>query len=242
MPDAPAPRFSRRARAGFDNISLDLMMWLPQQTLPQWQQNIEALIAVGPDHASLYLLELYPNAPLKDDMARAALVAGARRRRGRDVLVESRTARRERATRSTRSRTWRATGGCRGTTSSTGSDGEWLGFGCGAHSTRDGVRWKNVSSTEDYVDRLDPAIQRGRMPMSLVSERRVLSAAQRLEEALFTGIRLTEGLDLAGLRQRYGIDVWHRYRRRAGAVRRRRAGRAPGGPAGADPTRHAACQ
>ena len=31
-------------------------------------------------------------------------------------------------------------------------DGEWLGFGCGAHSTRDGVRWKNVSSTEDYVD------------------------------------------------------------------------------------------
>ena len=25
------------------------------------------------------------------------------------------------------------------------TDGEWLGFGCGAHSTRDGVRWKNVA-------------------------------------------------------------------------------------------------
>ncbi len=34
------------------------------------------------------------------------------------------------------------------------TDGEWLGFGCGAHSTRDGVRWKNVSGTEDYVDRV----------------------------------------------------------------------------------------
>ena len=33
-------------------------------------------------------------------------------------------------------------------------DGEWLGFGCGAHSTRDGVRWKNVSATEDYVARV----------------------------------------------------------------------------------------
>ena len=32
-------------------------------------------------------------------------------------------------------------------------DGEWLGFGCGAHSTRDGVRWKNVSATEDYIAR-----------------------------------------------------------------------------------------
>ena len=25
------------------------------------------------------------------------------------------------------------------------TDGEWLGFGCGAHSTRDGVRWKNIA-------------------------------------------------------------------------------------------------
>ena len=29
------------------------------------------MVALGPDHASLYLLELYPNAPLKEDMARA---------------------------------------------------------------------------------------------------------------------------------------------------------------------------
>ena len=37
------------------------------------------------------------------------------------------------------------------------TDGEWLGFGCGAHSTRGGVRWKNVSATEDYI-----AARRGR--------------------------------------------------------------------------------
>ena len=47
------------------------MMWLPQQTLADWQESVEALIDVSPDHASLYLLELYPNAPLKEDMARA---------------------------------------------------------------------------------------------------------------------------------------------------------------------------
>src|SRR5205807_1480665 len=32
---------------------------------------VDAAIALAPDHLSLYLLELYPNAPLKDDMARA---------------------------------------------------------------------------------------------------------------------------------------------------------------------------
>ena len=34
------------------------------------------------------------------------------------------------------------------------TDGEWSGFGCGAHSTVDGIRWKNLPSTEEYVDRV----------------------------------------------------------------------------------------
>ena len=63
----------REARAaGFDNISLDLMMWLPRAVVDATGcANVEALIEVAPDHASLYLLELYPNAPLKEEMARA---------------------------------------------------------------------------------------------------------------------------------------------------------------------------
>ena len=62
----------RLARAaGFADLSLDLMMWLPGQTVDGWLANVEALIEAGPDHASLYLLELYPNAPLKDEMARS---------------------------------------------------------------------------------------------------------------------------------------------------------------------------
>ena len=49
----------REARAaGFDNVSLDLMMWLPGQSVSTWLSNVDALIAAAPDHASLYLLEL----------------------------------------------------------------------------------------------------------------------------------------------------------------------------------------
>ena len=70
-PIAPARPWPRRVRAGFDNISLDLMMWLPQQTQQDWRESVESLIEVGPEHASLYLLELYPNAPLKEEMARS---------------------------------------------------------------------------------------------------------------------------------------------------------------------------
>jgi oxygen-independent coproporphyrinogen-3 oxidase len=83
-------------------------------------------------------------------------------------------------------------------------DGEWLGFGCGAHSTRGGARWRSVPATMDYVRRIaagDP----------VVAERRILDADERVEDALFTGLRLSAGIDLPGIERRYGIDVWERY-------------------------------
>src|SRR4051812_44646604 len=54
--------------AGFDNVSLDLMMWLPQQTPAQWMESVERAIALDPDHVSLYMLEVYPHLPLRQQM------------------------------------------------------------------------------------------------------------------------------------------------------------------------------
>jgi oxygen-independent coproporphyrinogen-3 oxidase len=84
------------------------------------------------------------------------------------------------------------------------TDGEWLGFGCGAHSTMGGVRWKNVSATEEYVRRTGSG-------EPLVAERRELTRDERLEEALFTGLRLTGGIDLEATGRRYDVDVWGRF-------------------------------
>jgi oxygen-independent coproporphyrinogen-3 oxidase len=69
--DRAVAAFEEARAAGFDNISLDLMMWLPAQSAGDWAESVDRLIQVGPDHVSLYLLELYPNAPLRDHMARA---------------------------------------------------------------------------------------------------------------------------------------------------------------------------
>ena len=189
--------------AGFDNVSLDLMMWLPQQTIAQWLESVDALIALGPDHASLYILELYPNAPLRDAMARSQwslapdddaaemyLQAMARLdAAGYEQYEISNVARPGRASRHNL-KYW--------------SDGEWLGFGCGAHSTRRGVRWKNVSSTTEYI----AAVASGGQ---LAAERRVLTDREALEEALFTGLRLTRGIDVHTVNARYTTDVWGIY-------------------------------
>jgi len=70
---AEAARAAMRAAraAGFDNVSLDLMLWLPGQSMADWRASVEALVAIEPDHVSCYLLELYPGAPIRDSMARA---------------------------------------------------------------------------------------------------------------------------------------------------------------------------
>ena len=194
---------SEARAAGFDNVSLDLMMWLPGQSVASWLENVDALIDAGPEHASLYLLELYPNAPLRDEMARAGwsiapdddaaemyLTSMARlEKAGLRQYEISNVARLGRESRHNL-KYW--------------TDGEWIGFGCGAHSTFDGVRWKNVASTTEYVERVNNGLD-------LVTERRVLAPQERLEEALFTGLRLSAGVDTSVISARYGVDVQARY-------------------------------
>jgi oxygen-independent coproporphyrinogen-3 oxidase len=189
--------------AGFDNLSLDLMMWLPEQRIDDWLESVDAAIAVGPEHLSLYLLEVYPNAPLKDDMARArwsqapdddaaAMYVTAMERlenAGYEQYEISNVAKPGHRSRHNL-KYW--------------TDGEWLGFGCGAHTTKGGVRAKNVAGTDDYIARIG-------IGESAVIEARRMSPEQRLGDALFTGLRLTDGVNLDAIRDRYGVDVWQRH-------------------------------
>jgi oxygen-independent coproporphyrinogen-3 oxidase len=80
------------------------------------------------------------------------------------------------------------------------SDGEWLAFGCGAHSTMAGVRWKNVSGRDAYI----AAIEHDELP---VTDDRRLTRVEQFQEALFMGLRLTAGIDTDALQRRYGVDV-----------------------------------
>ena len=195
--------FDALRAAGCGNVSLDLMLWLPGQSRAACAASVDALLALAPDHASLYLLELYPNAPLRDEAARrgwsqapdedaAAMYLDALSKTdaaGYEQYEISNVARPGRRSRHNL-KYWR--------------DGEWLGFGCGAHSTRRGSRWKNVSETARYVD----AVERG---APAAEPRRRLSAEERLGDALITGLRLVEGVRLATVERRHGVDLRARY-------------------------------
>lgn len=185
---------------GFNSLSFDLMLWLPEQTSASWGRTVETAISQSPDHLSLYLLELYPNAPLKEEMARskwsqtpdddaadmylyglAQLDAAGYEQY--EISNVSRPGHRSRHN----VKYWQGS--------------SWRGFGCGAHSTVDGVRWKNIAGTEEYCSRVarhdDVAV-----------DRRVMPVTERIEEALFTGLRMNDGIDEAEFRSRWAMDAW----------------------------------
>jgi oxygen-independent coproporphyrinogen-3 oxidase len=195
--------FAAARDAGFDNVSLDLMMWLPEQTVPQWLESVEAAVALGPEHLSLYMLELYPNAPLREAMARAdwsqapdddaadmyeAAMARLERAGYRQYEI-SNVAKPGRESRHNL-KYW--------------TDGEWLGFGPGAHSTLAGSRWKNVSATDEYICRVEAAA-------ALETERRDLTAEERWQEALITGLRLQAGVSVGTMAAAHGVDLDARF-------------------------------
>lgn len=71
-------------QAGFDNLNLDLMFALPNQSFHAWKRNLERAIELKPEHISLYCLTIEPNTvfykkqlrgelPLPDDESQVAM-------------------------------------------------------------------------------------------------------------------------------------------------------------------------
>ncbi len=199
-----AARAIRDARvAGCNDISVDLMLWLPGQSRDESLASVEVMVEHGPDHASLYLLELYPNAPLKEEMARVGWSLAPDDAAADMYLAALEVTDTAGYQQYEISNTARPSRQCRHNLKYW-SDGEWLGFGCGAHSTREGARWRNVAETGRYVDLIDA----GR---AVCGDRSVLTHSERIGDRLFMGLRLVAGLDLDAIARDLQVSVMAAY-------------------------------
>ena len=203
--DRARAAFGEARAAGFDNVSLDLMMWLPRAA----RQRVARVDRRG-DRArprapvALHARGLSERAAQGRHGARA-LVAGARTMTWRRCIWRRWSGWMRQATRQHEISNVARPGRRSRHNLKYWTDGEWLGFGCGAHSTRAGVRWKNISSTAG-VHRSS----RSRAVTLAVDVRR-LTPDERLGDALFTGLRLVDGIDVNAIQTRYGVDVWRRF-------------------------------
>jgi oxygen-independent coproporphyrinogen-3 oxidase len=173
--------------AGFTTFNLDLIYGAAGESLDDWRRTLDEALALDPPHVSAYGLTVEAGTPLAADSDRHPdddvqadeyLVASERlAAAGLDWYEISNWARPGHECRHNLLY-WQ--------------QGEYLGFGCAAHSHRGGRRWWNVRTPERYVD----AVARGASPEAAGEQ---LPAAERDLEGLQLALRTREGVPAAAL-------------------------------------------
>jgi len=196
--DREARRAIEIAKDSFDNINLDLMYALPGQTLEEARADVDAALAAATTHLSFYHLTLEPNThfyrhppALPDEDAAAEIQEVIATALGKAGYVHYETSAWARPGRECRHNLnyWRF--------------GDYLGIGAGGHSkvshldrvTRS-ARWKQP---RDYLER----VAAGRP----VQESHEIGREDLVFEFMMNALRLTEGLPVASLAERTGLQL-----------------------------------
>ena len=173
--------------AGLHELNLDLIYGGAGESTQDWRQTLDRVVALEPTHVSAYALTVEAGTPLADEPARhpddddqadkyelAEQVLGRAGLEWYEISNWSRPGHRCRHN----LLYWR--------------QGDYRGFGCAAHSHRQGRRWWNVRTPERYV----AAVAEGR---SATSAAETLSADTRRLERLQLALRTREGVPASSL-------------------------------------------
>jgi oxygen-independent coproporphyrinogen-3 oxidase len=205
--------------AGISNVSFDLIAGLPGQTAESWRESLEQLGALGPEHVSIYLLEVDEGSRLGLEILQGGARYGAGRVPSEDEMAEFYETACEFLERAG-FRHYEISNWGRAGFESRHNLKYWrrepyLGFGAGAHSFSGAQRWANAHDAAAYV----AAISAGKLP---IEQLETVTRESALEEELFLGLRKLDGIDVAQIERRYGVAVEPRFERlmSAGLVER----------------------
>lgn len=187
-------------RAGFDNVSIDLMHSLPGQTLEGWREALGRGIALAPEHVSAYALSIEEGTPFEGLYQRGQLKLPEEEEAARmfeatvEVLADAGYSHYEISNFGRPGRFSRHN-------LSYWSRQSYLGFGSGAHSfwNPDGLgrRWNSEADLASYREEVAAGALPEREPVQL-------SPDDAIAESFFLGLRILTGLDLAPLKARLG--------------------------------------
>lgn len=187
-------------RAGFRRLNLDLIFCLPDQSLEEWQWDVERAVALEPEHLSLYNLTIEENTEF-GRRHRLGLLALPDEDRSADmyewVIDRLEDAGFEQYEVSNFARPGEA---CRHNQIYWRREAS-LGFGNSAASYVDGQRWTNTPSVHRYVE----SVRRCGASERAWEER--LPPPRAAGEAIMLGLRTSEGVDLQVLGAELGLDL-----------------------------------
>ncbi len=191
--------YGRIRNAGFASVNLDLMFALPGQTESEWVADIDAAVALAPDHLSTYCLTFEEDTKLwiKLSAGRVKLDVEHEARLYESTWARLAAAGYEQYEVSNFARPGHA---CRHNLN-TWHMHEWIGLGPSAASQHAGFRGGNIADLTEWRAR----VARGER---LTEDRVALTPALLLEDSLIFGLRMNAGVDLDALRRLHPIAPW----------------------------------
>lgn len=186
--------------AGFDNISFDLIAGLPNQTLDDWEKNLNEAISMSPEHLSLYLLEIHEGTPL------AGQVRNGRQPQPDEEVAANMYEMMLDKLDAAGYEQYEISNFARAGFESRHNTKYWsldrvFGFGVSAHSFDGRQRYANERDTAKYVESIETNCSAEVM-------REDIDAAS---EFVFLGLRLEKGVDLFEYRDRFGLGLIDRF-------------------------------
>lgn len=191
--------FGEARRAGFRNVSIDLMFGLPGETFAEWRSDLERALALGPDHVSAYNLTFEPGTKLHHAMERGE-VEPNEQEVDREMFDHTRTRLAAAGFEAYEISNFAGRGGPCRHNDHYWLQGDYVGVGPGASSHRAGVRSTNSKPVEAWAN-----LALAGLPAATQAE--TLRPKQRAAEALWLGIRRRDGVDVAAVARRLELPV-----------------------------------
>lgn len=181
--------------AGFDNINVDLMSAIPEQTYEDWIGNLRTVAELGPEHISAYSLIIEEGTPfaerkldLPDEDTEYEMYEAAAR-----ILAEYGYEQYEISNYARKGRECRHNVGY-------WTRQDYLGFGLGAASLYGNLRFANTVDWNRYLENSsDPEQIREKEP--------VLTTEDEMAEFMFLGLRMTRGIARTDFARTFGCPV-----------------------------------
>ncbi len=201
-------------KAGFDNLNLDLIYGLPEQTLQTWQTSVQRILDLHPEHISAYALTLEHGTPFGRWSSRGLLplpdpdLAADMYEWASSAFESAGYVQYEISNWSKPDREcvhnlqyWRGL--------------PYLAFGAGAHGYASGYRYSNVLRIKTYIERMMQPSSFSLLPFPLspaTVNQHKQTEHDDLSEFMMTGLRLTKaGVAGSDFRSRFGrglMDVY----------------------------------
>lgn len=196
--------FQMARKAGFENLNVDLISALPGQTVESWRETLEKTIALSPEHISAYSLIIEEGTPFYQEYEEDAKIREAG---GDPQFLPSEDA--ERQMYKDTEKILGNAGYSRYEISNYAKPGmacqhnmgywqrkEYIGLGLGASSLYREGRWRNSENLLEYCNREQDMPER--------KDLQKLSRKDQMEETMFLGLRLMEGVEEEAFFREFG--------------------------------------